>query len=480
MRPYAGCLVCPGNRSYFLVILLKKEGNDRPALEEVNTVVNVGPVCIKDPGENVMLLNASQSGPGSTEEYLEAFGPLLAEGRPAGLRFDLGKIGPADSEVKESHISRAKINRKDFLKVIASSQKKFLPKRFFIKAMAEIKAYDLGKYKQLRRIFKDLQVKIYAVQSAPKFEIIDKGNDISLKLVPPAIFIDPRKPAEFLFGYWRKDTQFGQKNVSIYISGRFVDYAKAKGHEEWVVAYLAHMLLEISGLRHGTAVELEIEIAGKNRQEEKNKSRLDDIFTMLVNEYNTKKAGLLKLIGDPQGPSASTRPGKTPPTQQQANKTLEQISVQGLAVGTLSAAVIADAAAELKRQGRQEAAELLGRMYDANQIHAPPVTGIFEDVFGLVYFVDGIVDESHLRIYISQDVVDHLPTIVHEAIEAQLRLEGLSAQEAHRQAEQLYAPQTTPIKRESGIIIEIDARALARTYGTISHVPSSFGILWLS
>ena len=66
--------------------------------------------------------------------------------------------------------------------------------------------------------------------------------------------------------YWRKDTQFGQKNVSIYISGRFVDYAKAEGHEKWVVAYLAHMLLEISGLRHRTAVEMEIEIAGKNRQ----------------------------------------------------------------------------------------------------------------------------------------------------------------------------------------------------------------------
>jgi predicted Rossmann-fold nucleotide-binding protein len=66
-------------------------------------------------------------------------------------------------------------------------------------------------------------------------------------------------------------------------------------------------------------------------------------------------------------------------------------------------------------------------------------------------------------------------------------LNGKSDEENQR-AEELYARQTKSTKRESGIIVEIDARALARTYGTISHVPSEFwdfvaklgtSIIWL-
>ncbi|MBU1870003.1 MAG: glycosyltransferase, partial [Candidatus Omnitrophica bacterium] len=80
------------------------------------------------------------------------------------------------------------------------------------------------------------------------------------------------------------------------------------------------------------------------------------------------------------------------------------------------------------------------RLYANNQIHAPPVVGVFNGVFGLVYFEDGIIDQAHLRIYIPQDIrdithPDNLATIIHELVEANQRLHGDSIEIAHQKAE---------------------------------------------
>ena len=147
------------------------------------------------------------------------------------------------------------------------------------------------------------------------------------------------------------------------------------------------------------------------------------------------------LNNDSGASSARTRPGKTTPTKEQAEATLGQIKTQGLSMGTLSSIAISNAVAELKRQGLDEAAGLLQRISAplANQIHAPPVMGVFENIFGTVYFENGILDEAHLRIFISQDIAaenhpENLLTIVHEAVEAYWLLKGLTIEKSHEKA----------------------------------------------
>ncbi|MBU1870258.1 MAG: hypothetical protein KJ818_07300, partial [Candidatus Omnitrophica bacterium] len=143
-----------------------------------------------------------------------------------------------------------------------------------------------------------------------------------------------------------------------------------------------------------------------------------------------------------RAPSARPRPGKATPTQAEVEATLKQIREQSLPIYDLSSEVIFRAASELRRINEGSTAMLLERLYANNQIHAPPVVGVFNGVFGLVYFEDGIIDQAHLRIYIPQDIRDithpeNLATIIHELIEANQRLLGDTIVIAHQKAERI-------------------------------------------
>ncbi|MFA4998386.1 MAG: hypothetical protein WC513_09780, partial [Bacteroidales bacterium] len=169
--------------------------------------------------------------------------------------------------------------------------------------------------------------------------------------------------------------------------------------------------------------------------------------------------------------SARTRPGKKTPTAAQVEDTLRQIHEQGAGMVRLSQGAITKAAAELRRQKENLAAELLERLYAANRIHAPPVTGAFENVFGLVYFEEGIIDEAHLRIFISQDVADethpeNLTTLIHEAIEAHSRMQGLNPEDAHKRAEKAEEDLSTDEAWLRQLVMQADTDILALIAGT--------------
>ena len=82
---------------------------------------------------------------------------------------------------------------------------------------------------------------------------------------------------------------------------------------------------------------------------------------------------------------------------------------------------------------------IYGASVQARPIPAPVDLEVFENVFGLVYFEDGRINESSLRIFISQDVAykehsEWLATSVHEAMEAYERLRGATYEVAHTKA----------------------------------------------
>jgi hypothetical protein len=85
------------------------------------------------------------------------------------------------------------------------------------------------------------------------------------------------------------------------------------------------------------------------------------------------------------GSSARTRPGKVMPSQQEVEEPLKQLEE----VAVLNIGAVTEAVAQLHKTGKNDTAGLLERLVNNNQIHAPPVAGVFKKIFGLLYFQVG-------------------------------------------------------------------------------------------
>ncbi|MBF0570044.1 MAG: metallophosphoesterase, partial [Candidatus Omnitrophica bacterium] len=149
----------------------------------------------------------------------------------------------------------------------------------------------------------------------------------------------------------------------------------------------------------------------------------------------------------PVAPSARSRPGKRMPEKFRVDQTLWQMGEQKIRIPEVGKAAVERAVLELRRQDKDDVADLLERRFAAHQILAPPVQdladdipNVFQDVFGLVYFQGRKCCEEALTIYISQDISDenhpeNLRTLVHEAVEAWHRLQNERITRAHQKAE---------------------------------------------
>jgi len=138
--------------------------------------------------------------------------------------------------------------------------------------------------------------------------------------------------------------------------------------------------------------------------------------------------------------SNRSRPGKEEPATKDV-KAVVAATGRFNSLAVVSEAAIARAVEVLEIIDEYDLAELLRSVADKGHIRAPPADGVLENIFGANYF-EGTVTEENLRIIITQDIADashpeNLPTLVHEAVEAQARLEDKSSAEAHGKAEEV-------------------------------------------
>ncbi|MFC1594469.1 M20/M25/M40 family metallo-hydrolase, partial [Candidatus Omnitrophota bacterium] len=205
-----------------------------------------------------------------------------------------------------------------------------------------------------------------------------------------------------------------------------------------------------------------------------NPGNYNSTMRFLFMHLKDKIAQAINAHGDDSVPSTRKRPHRTTPVaQHEVETTLRQIQEQDLPMEYISRGTFVKREGELRKAGYTHAADLLQWLYATNQILAPPAVGVFKDVFGLVYFEDGIKDEAHLRIFIPQNIADsnhseHSRTFIHELVEAHRRLEGDSIEDAHAAAEKAELTLTTldlPTHIYDRAVTRANALVIANTYG---------------